>query len=211
MMLNVISQEYCRFALCEGKLSFYWKWWASEKIRAPQVFISNVCVGGWGVCVCTRAGTWQATFVFAVWFPVKLGPKRQKAKLEVEKGTCCFWFCFLFLPIPIPIPDRSGVSSWRQQFVSRGPRTAHCLLRGTGTSLQLPCSGLLLDFWVPAVLISLLKLLGYQHPLISSNNLILSFCSSGFNNRSCFFWVSMCYFSSFYFQLSSNSVTNSLH
>ena len=47
----------------------------------------GVCVC---VCVCTCAGTWQATFLFAVWIPVKLGPKRQRAELEVEKGTCCF-------------------------------------------------------------------------------------------------------------------------
>lgn len=96
----------------------------------------------------------------------------------------------LLLLILLPVPANvltGGVSSWGQQFVSHAPRTAHCLLRDTGTSLQLPCSGLLLDFWVPAVLISLLKLLEYQHQLISSNNLILSFCSSRFNKRSCFF------------------------
>lgn len=47
--------------------------------------IRGVCV-----CVCMRARTWHATFLFAVWFPVKLGPRRRKAELEVGKGACCF-------------------------------------------------------------------------------------------------------------------------
>ena len=81
----------------------------------------------WGVCVCVcvcmcmRARTWQATFLFAVWFPVKLGPKRRKAELEVEKGTCCFWFRFLFLP-----------ASWQRWFFILA--TAVCLL-GSQNSL----------------------------------------------------------------------------
>ena len=32
--------------------------------------------GGGGVCTC--AGTWQATFLFAVWIPVKLGPRGRR-------------------------------------------------------------------------------------------------------------------------------------
>lgn len=99
MMLNVISQEYCPVCLMWRKTFLLSKVVGLRKDYSTSSIYLKCVWGSGGVWVCTHAGTWQATFVFAVWFPVKLGPKRQKARLEVEKGTCCFWFCFLFLPV----------------------------------------------------------------------------------------------------------------
>lgn len=113
MMLNVISQEYCRFALCEGKLSFFIESGGPQKRLEHLKYLFQMCVwGGWGVCVCTRAGTWQATFVLPSSSLSNWGP-RGRRPWRVERGL----ILLILLPIPaipIPIPDRSGVSSGRQ-------------------------------------------------------------------------------------------------
>lgn len=104
------------------------------------------------------------------------GHKRQKEKLEAGKGTCSFCFCFLFMSV-----------SWQQQFVSHAPRTvSFASSEILAPACSCPFSGPSLDFWVPTLQVSLPKLLGYQHQLVSSNNLILSLCSSRSNGRSCF-------------------------